>query len=275
MLGSSNEQMKAQTIEDGVVSESIPEETDSISPGSDESVETQDAQDGDEVEAVCDETDSSGDEATSETESGEGSSEEQTSEEEKDKTESGEDSSDTQESPEEQIDTGSTEKSVAESTTDGTQDTGWLESMQDRPGFTGELAITAVAVLSVIAILAVWIITKKKNRKHTSSSAENVADAVHVHIDMLSGKLISDSSDFILSGGLSLGNAKENDIRIDADNVGDHHARLFFRDGRVYIEDLGMPDGVAVGGMLIQNQNPLRNGDVISIGEAEFTIRFH
>lgn len=49
---------------------------------------------------------------------------------------------------------------------------------------------------------------------------------------------------------------------------------LTFKDGMIYVEDMNSASGTAIGGMKIQGLNRLRSGDVLSIGEVEFCLKF-
>lgn len=42
----------------------------------------------------------------------------------------------------------------------------------------------------------------------------------------------------------------------------------------IYVEDMNSASGTAIGGMKIQGLNRLRSGDVLSIGEVEFCLKF-
>ncbi|MBO6260929.1 MAG: VWA domain-containing protein [Lachnospiraceae bacterium] len=79
---------------------------------------------------------------------------------------------------------------------------------------------------------------------------------------------------FELTDLTTIGSGSGCDIRFAAEDMTPVAAQLIVREGHVYIVDEGTTSAVAVGGIRIQGQNVLRSGDVISVGEAEFTLRF-
>lgn len=79
---------------------------------------------------------------------------------------------------------------------------------------------------------------------------------------------------FELTDLTTIGSGSGCDIRFAAEDMTAVAAQLIVREGHVYLVDEGTASFVAVGGMRIQGQNVLRSGDVISVGEAEFTLRF-
>ena len=49
---------------------------------------------------------------------------------------------------------------------------------------------------------------------------------------------------------------------------------IYLADHIVWIEDVGAPEGVYLGGMRLYNANRLRSGDEISIGDTRFQLKF-
>ena len=93
----------------------------------------------------------------------------------------------------------------------------------------------------------------------------------------------------VFAGTTSIGNNGKNTIVLFKDKlVGPHHCdivlqdscvspvntRIVFKDGMIYVEDMNSASGTAIGGMKIQGLNRLRSGDVLSIGEVEFCLKF-
>jgi FHA domain len=77
---------------------------------------------------------------------------------------------------------------------------------------------------------------------------------------------------FRIGPGLVIGRALACDVTIDDSYASGRHARLYDRDGHVYIEDMNSTNGTYVNGARVQTQQELRVGDVIRIGDAE--LRF-
>ncbi len=72
--------------------------------------------------------------------------------------------------------------------------------------------------------------------------------------------------------GAVLGRSRACNVRLDGEGVSRRHARLVVNDDIVLIEDLGSVLGVIVNGEPIADAQPLKNGDVITIGIHE--LRF-
>jgi hypothetical protein len=94
-----------------------------------------------------------------------------------------------------------------------------------------------------------------------------------------SGRLVTERGGGLATGeafgigpGLVIGRALACDITIDDSYASGRHARLYDRDGRVYLEDLNSTNGTYVNGARVSTQQLLRPGDVIRIGDTE--LRF-
>ncbi|HWO82959.1 MAG TPA: FHA domain-containing protein [Solirubrobacterales bacterium] len=75
---------------------------------------------------------------------------------------------------------------------------------------------------------------------------------------------------FDLIGGLSIGRSKEADVRIDDRYASSIHARVFSREGRFYVEDMGSTNGTYLNGRKLRTPERLKLGDVIRIGDSEY-----
>ncbi|MBF0498166.1 MAG: FHA domain-containing protein [Deltaproteobacteria bacterium] len=77
------------------------------------------------------------------------------------------------------------------------------------------------------------------------------------------GRLISLSEDV-----LTIGRAPDNVLAVPYDStVSGRHARVFFRNGQCWIEDLGSKNGLAVNGRRITSAVPVKRDDYIKIGQ--------
>jgi hypothetical protein len=77
---------------------------------------------------------------------------------------------------------------------------------------------------------------------------------------------------FGIGPGLVIGRALASEITIEDSYASGRHARLYDRDGHVYIEDLNSTNGTYVNGARVSAQQLLRPGDVVRIGDTE--LRF-
>jgi hypothetical protein len=94
-----------------------------------------------------------------------------------------------------------------------------------------------------------------------------------------SGRLVVERGGGLSSGeafgvgpGLVIGRALACDITIEDSYASGRHARLYDRDGHVYIEDLNSTNGTYVNGSRLSTQQLLRPHDRVRIGDTE--LRF-
>jgi hypothetical protein len=75
-------------------------------------------------------------------------------------------------------------------------------------------------------------------------------------------------------GELTLGRSPNCSVRVDDDNFASSvHARVFARDGRLWIEDLGSTNGTYVNAERIYDQVSIGKGDLVQMGETVFEVR--
>jgi hypothetical protein len=77
---------------------------------------------------------------------------------------------------------------------------------------------------------------------------------------------------FDLISGLSIGRSKEADVRIDDRYASSIHARVFSREGRFYVEDMGSTNGTLLNGATLHGEADLIDGDTIQIGDTIFRL---
>jgi len=94
-----------------------------------------------------------------------------------------------------------------------------------------------------------------------------------------SGKLVAErggglagGASFAVGPGLVIGRALACDVTIEDSYASSRHARLYDRDGHVYIEDMNSTNGTYVNGARVGAQQLLRAGDRVRIGDTE--LRF-
>lgn len=69
-----------------------------------------------------------------------------------------------------------------------------------------------------------------------------------------------------------IGRLRSSDLPLDDGSVSRLHARVFFRGGCAYIEDLGSRWGTLVNGAPVEGHRPLAAGDIIQVGSVR--LRF-
>ena len=83
---------------------------------------------------------------------------------------------------------------------------------------------------------------------------------------------LSSGQAFGVGPGLVIGRALACEVTIEDSYASGRHARLYDRDGHVYIEDMNSTNGTYVNGARVSTQQLLRPGDVARIGDTE--LRF-
>jgi len=77
---------------------------------------------------------------------------------------------------------------------------------------------------------------------------------------------------FDLADELTLGRASGCSIMLDDNFVSQLHARVFRRDGRVWIEDLGSTNGTHLNRERITAPMPVRRGDRLQVGQTVLEV---
>jgi FHA domain len=75
---------------------------------------------------------------------------------------------------------------------------------------------------------------------------------------------------FVVGLGITIGRAPNSEVRIEDTYASGHHARIYDREGSVYVEDMNSTNGTYVNGRRVSAQELLRADDRIRIGDAEF-----
>lgn len=78
---------------------------------------------------------------------------------------------------------------------------------------------------------------------------------------------------FLLAGDAMIGRAPGCAIIVDDEYVSAQHARVYERDGRMWVEDLRSTNGTMLNGRPVRRPTTLRSGDRLRIGHAVLGIR--
>jgi pSer/pThr/pTyr-binding forkhead associated (FHA) protein len=77
----------------------------------------------------------------------------------------------------------------------------------------------------------------------------------------------------LLGSQISLGRDPEADVSIEDPAVSYTHAQITLHGGALYLRDLGSRNGTWVNAQLVTTPHPLRDGDVVHLGETDLTFR--
>ncbi len=72
---------------------------------------------------------------------------------------------------------------------------------------------------------------------------------------------------------ITIGRQEGNTIRLTERNVSRRHARLMRQNGHVVVEDLGSSNGTRINGERISGQSPIKDGDLIQIGDYDLALQ--
>lgn len=75
-----------------------------------------------------------------------------------------------------------------------------------------------------------------------------------------------------LADEVTLGRAAGCSLTLDDNYASQLHARVFRRDGEVYVEDLGSTNGTYVNGGKVTAAVPVRRGDRVKVGSTVFEV---
>ncbi|MGD8813895.1 MAG: FHA domain-containing protein [Anaerolineales bacterium] len=125
------------------------------------------------------------------------------------------------------------------------------------------LAMLLYAFLAAVLIL-LWrdIKTRRQAAEEPPAAFVRVADGPGL------GK------SFSLSGVNTLGRGIENDISLLEDTVSTRHARIAFREGKWWIEDLGSKNGTTLNRVPAEQPLALASGDEIGMGRVNLIFEF-
>ena len=134
------------------------------------------------------------------------------------------------------------------------------------------LYIVAVCLIALVVLMTLLII--KRLRATNKSNTENHSNGIYMKLEVISGECETESREFYLKNILFIGRDSSCDIIFSNPEVSGKNSRIFISNNMPYIEDINSANGSYIGGMKIFAQNRLRSGDMISIGNVQFSLRF-
>lgn len=119
-------------------------------------------------------------------------------------------------------------------------------------------------------------IREKKHREGQQGDDEGqVKDhGADISPEELSGNIRNMEKQICLQDQILIGRSRMCDLVWSDRCVSKKNSRIYIKDQTIYIEDLNSKEGTVLGGMRLYAPNPLRSGDVISIGAVSFILRF-
>ncbi len=130
--------------------------------------------------------------------------------------------------------------------------------------------------LAVLYLFLLWIARsamKDLRRGEESAAPAKPTDGGsegRPQLEVVAAKGHEPGSLFDLTGGAMMGRADTADIQVDDQIASAAHARIFPRDGVMYIEDMGSTNGTYLNGRQVGPAERLKLQDVIRIGDSEY-----
>jgi hypothetical protein len=138
------------------------------------------------------------------------------------------------------------------------------------------LRLLAVAVLYAFLIAVIAVIWRDLRAgtgdRPDRSSDESAAPGGWLRVVKRGDTPLQPDDVFALHPHATLGRAADNSIVLPDTYASAYHARLDQRDGEWWLTDLASRNGTRLNGVPITKPAPLADGDVIGIGQVEFSI---
>jgi len=134
----------------------------------------------------------------------------------------------------------------------------------------GALPYLLGGIAALLLVGAAMIVHARRRAARKAGPAEGI----YMRLEVFKGRCRSKCRDFYLRDEIVIGRNKACAIVFADNDVAQKNSRVFVRDHVIYIEDLGSQNGTAISGMQIHAPNRLRSGDVLSIGDVSFSLKF-
>lgn len=162
------------------------------------------------------------------------------------------------------------------------------------------IAVMLTIIILLAVISAVLFIMLRKSRRKDKNTSENETAALTQSSDTTFTEPASEGSTLILfddsrKAKIIMTDAEDSSVCYEIDseetvigrnrqlsdvvilndgNISQRHCKIFFRDGRAYISDLGSLNHTYVNDMLTEDEQLLNPGDIIGIGKKRFIVEF-
>lgn len=174
----------------------------------------------------------------------------------------------------------------------------FFDSIRDSELFPLYIALAVVVLLFIIAVPVVIIIVvvnvnKKKRLANPRVNPDPInyndmgsinnpgqtvnpidPNSIPMELEVQAGVCLNTERTVYILNEIRIGRDAGCDIVFSDPNLMPVQARIIRNENDFIIEDFSNPSIVAIGGMKINGRNPLRTGDVITIGNIQFVLRF-
>ncbi len=107
-------------------------------------------------------------------------------------------------------------------------------------------------------------------RRRAEPQGGGFMDSVEPRLVVVAALNHEPGTTFDLADGALMGRADSAEIQVDDPFASSAHARIFFRDDFMYVEDMGSTNGTYLNGRQLRGAERLKVADVIRIGDSEY-----
>lgn len=132
----------------------------------------------------------------------------------------------------------------------------------------------ALAAIAVIALICIALLLRNNGGDKKKESEIPGEGKLELKPEIYAGRCLTRAKSLYLKDYLVIGSDPGCDLVFDEPDVSPQNSRIYINKGILSIEDLNSKKGTALEGMRIQGANRLRSGDVISIGNVEFSMKY-
>ncbi|HET7265921.1 MAG TPA: FHA domain-containing protein [bacterium] len=136
-----------------------------------------------------------------------------------------------------------------------------------------ETPVLFIVVLRYAFLLALVLFVARVLRVVLADLEARTAGPASRAVLVVEAPEMSRGREFLVAGEATVGRAPGCAIVLSGDYVSAHHARLFERDGRVWVEDLGSTNGTLLNGRRVRRAVAMRSGDRLRIGDVVLGLR--
>jgi hypothetical protein len=127
------------------------------------------------------------------------------------------------------------------------------------------IGMVYIVLFRIVKIMHMDLKGTRKEQKSSLDYALEVADAPD-NIGVLKGSV------YPIHTITNIGRKEDNHIIIDDPFISGYHARIFVKDGRLYIKDLDSTNGTIKNSIEIDDVEELYNGDSVELGRIIFKV---